>query len=759
MQRELETLIASKILTETEIVDTFALRHTITDGAQTFHDVAPQATFVAQQLVTARAQHNRTTFVLTSNDQLQAYIDIAKAQHVRVIALVFNDTASASIDECYTYDGTFTIERLNSPFLLPLQDGLDVIGDIHGCYEEMITLIEQLGYREQNGLYIHPTNRKLVSVGDVMSRGPQSLRTLQFWLKHIEANVAYMTDSNHGYKIGRWLAGHDVTLLHGDELVEQELALFATEHTTAEVEALKQSLAQLLLNAPSHYVITSNNAPIAIVTHAGIKDHYINKQSKRIDTFCRFGDVDGHDEFGRPIRKAWYNDRTSTTPIIWGHVPHIEPTKRHNTINIDQGVVFGGQLTAFRLPENEFYSINAKQNYVRAADNPITHLQQQRFQHVNTIPYDNGFCVSTKTRSITIGAAAAKKALLQQQTFKLPPLPAYATPPQPAKEAQYIMHPAEVLNYYEKRGVREVVMQQHISGERALIFIAKDRRSAKLFLQSDSIGTITDEHGEAFLLPTMEQELLQHMHAILLEQNYFEHYATKYILFEAIISPFNAYKKSDMLAQQEAATNEIAGRYAELQLAPANDKAIYTTRLQRAVMFEAALHNYSWPVSLNTIKIAPVRLVAHSTESFVNTSMMTQLNFAKALSQNNTLFVEADYKIVDVQTRHDAIQWWEELSMLGHVGVIITPLHTPQKRTHHAFVVYGRDYLRLLYGIDYTNELDSLKKTYAKGALQNSASQHALFEEWVKSFVQYEQAKTLYEYALSLRALQLQQEE
>ena len=51
---------------------------------------------------------------------------------------------------------------------------LDIIGDIHGCYDELQSLINKLGYSFESGLPIHQDGRQLAFVGDAMDRGPAS---------------------------------------------------------------------------------------------------------------------------------------------------------------------------------------------------------------------------------------------------------------------------------------------------------------------------------------------------------------------------------------------------------------------------------------------------------------------------------------------------------------------------------------------------------------------------------------------------------
>ena len=47
----------------------------------------------------------------------------------------------------------------------------DIIGDIHGCFQEFQNLTEKLGYNWSSGLPIHPEQRKLAFVGDITDRG------------------------------------------------------------------------------------------------------------------------------------------------------------------------------------------------------------------------------------------------------------------------------------------------------------------------------------------------------------------------------------------------------------------------------------------------------------------------------------------------------------------------------------------------------------------------------------------------------------
>lgn len=255
---------------------------------------------------------------------------------------------------------------------IEINNGVDIIGDIHGCFDEWLELLRKLGYEKNDrGLYVHPQNRKIVSLGDIMSRGPESIKTMKFFLQHIEAGICYMIDSNHGWKIARWLDGRKVQLRHGDEKVEEEFIQYEKENGKKNTEQLKNELKEILINAPSHYILTENGERKVVCVHAGIREKYIGIESPKIKNFCRYGDVAGIDDKGKPIRKNWFENYKGNLLIVWGHDPKKEPLVINNTINIDQGVVFGGKLTAYRYPENEFVFVHAKKDYSENPDNPL----------------------------------------------------------------------------------------------------------------------------------------------------------------------------------------------------------------------------------------------------------------------------------------------------------------------------------------------------------------------------------------------------
>ena len=81
-----------------------------------------------------------------------------------------------------------------------LNEKIDIIGDIHGHYQQLIRILEKMGYSlNQNKLY-HPENRKLGFVGDFINRGPQSYEVLCLVRSLCESGDAMAVLGNHEFR-------------------------------------------------------------------------------------------------------------------------------------------------------------------------------------------------------------------------------------------------------------------------------------------------------------------------------------------------------------------------------------------------------------------------------------------------------------------------------------------------------------------------------------------------------------------------------
>jgi hypothetical protein len=72
----------------------------------------------------------------------------------------------------------------------------DLIGDIHGHADELLELLDTLGYRKAQGVYRHP-NRQVIFLGDFIDRGPKILEVLEIVRPMIEERAALAVMGNH----------------------------------------------------------------------------------------------------------------------------------------------------------------------------------------------------------------------------------------------------------------------------------------------------------------------------------------------------------------------------------------------------------------------------------------------------------------------------------------------------------------------------------------------------------------------------------
>lgn len=235
----------------------------------------------------------------------------------------------------------------------------DIIGDVHGCYPELLALLEKIDYKPhtESG-YTHPRHRKLVFVGDLTDRGPASLQVIALVTHLVKNKQALYVPGNHCDTLYRWMMGRNVQVKHGLETTVAELKNVSAEERKHTIHAFTK------LVQHSSYYLTLDQSKL-IVAHAGMKTSLFGRQDKEVRKFCLYGDITGKkDADGFPIRGDWAQHYKGKRWIIYGHTPVLKPRQVNRTINIDTGCVFGGSLTALHYPEFKFESVPSSMPYV-----------------------------------------------------------------------------------------------------------------------------------------------------------------------------------------------------------------------------------------------------------------------------------------------------------------------------------------------------------------------------------------------------------
>jgi protein phosphatase len=237
----------------------------------------------------------------------------------------------------------------------------DIIGDVHGCADELVELLGRLGYQiklegsgaERRASTAAPNGRCVFFVGDFVDRGPSSPDVMRIVMAMAERGQALAVIGNHDDKFLRWLSGHEVKLAHGLERTVEQYA--------RESAAFRAATREFLESLPCHAWLETGRLAVA---HAGVKPQMLGRNSPPVRTFCLYGDTSGKlDAYGLPERFNWAADYDGDAMIVYGHTPVEAPAWQGNSVCIDTGCVFGGKLTALRWPERETVSVAAREAY------------------------------------------------------------------------------------------------------------------------------------------------------------------------------------------------------------------------------------------------------------------------------------------------------------------------------------------------------------------------------------------------------------
>jgi len=243
----------------------------------------------------------------------------------------------------------------------------DIIGDVHGCCDELEMLLQKLGYTEGKAqnidplwgdrIYIHPQERKLVFLGDLVDRGPRNLDTMRLARNMVQAGSALCVPGNHEIRLMHKLKGGNINTGYGLEKTLEELNSLPEEQR----KQFSGKMIEFIQGLTSHYVLDDGNLVLA---HAGMREAMHGRSSAKVSEFAMYGETKGEsDIFGLPARYPWIMNYHGSATVVYGHTAVREAQWHNRTLNVDTGCVFGGNLTAWRYPEEEFVFVPSAKIY------------------------------------------------------------------------------------------------------------------------------------------------------------------------------------------------------------------------------------------------------------------------------------------------------------------------------------------------------------------------------------------------------------
>mgnify|MGYP001369300936 CR=1 FL=1 len=671
----------------------------------------------------------------------------------------------------------------------------DIIGDVHGCADELIELFGRLGYaitltgsgEERHAIATTPPGRRAVFVGDLVDRGPNSPDVLRIVMDMVAAGQALAVPGNHDVKLLRYLNSKNVKLTHGIDRTIAQL--------DAEPPPFKTRVKAFLDALVSHAWLESGRLAIA---HAGIKEDMIGRASGTVREFCLYGETSGEtDEFGLPVRYNWAAEYRGATTIVYGHTPVPEAEWLNNTLCIDTGCCFGGKLTALRWPEKEIVSVPARQVYsepirpfghppVRPGVEPPAELSSQA-AHDDLLDLADvlGKRIGTTAlgRSVTIPEANAAAAREVMTRFAISPkwlihLPPTMSPAATSSRDGFLEHPDEAFDYYRQEGVEEVVVEEKHMGSRALLVVCEDAGVARtrFGVVTGETGAIYTRTGRAFFPDTAaSEEMLSRLRGALDAAGFWQRHATRWVLLDAEILPWSA-KAQSLIRQQYAATGAAARAGLDaavglLEAATARgldsgaELARFRARSGQARRYVDAYRRYCWPAhSIADYRVAPFHIL--STEGKVHTDKdhvwhMTELR--RVTEGLEATLLSTPFRVVrlaDSESVAAATQWWCERTGEGGEGMVVKPkdfhVRGPRGLVQPAIKVRGSEYLRIIYGPEYDapENLARLRKRGLGLKRALAAKEFALGCEALERFVAREPLRRVHECVFAILALE-----
>jgi serine/threonine protein phosphatase 1 len=206
-----------------------------------------------------------------------------------------------------------------------------VVGDIHGCYDELEELLEKASFSEED---------RLVCVGDLITKGPKNREVLERFMTDPQFSTVI---GNHDLALRRRWLGEEIDLNSAQKDVHKEL------------KGEKDSYTAYLCTLPFMIDLDTH-----LVVHAGLRPNVeLHSQTTGDLTRIRTLGPDRESDEGTPWYHVYYGDKI----VLFGHWPAPEPRRGKKAIGLDTGCVYGYQLTAYIIETDEFVSVPAQRAY------------------------------------------------------------------------------------------------------------------------------------------------------------------------------------------------------------------------------------------------------------------------------------------------------------------------------------------------------------------------------------------------------------
>jgi protein phosphatase len=311
-----------------------------------------------------------------------------------------------------------------------------------------------------------------------------------------------------------------------------------------------------------------------------------------------------------------------------------------------------------------------------------------------------------------------------------------------------------------------------------VIIVCRDEDVARerFGVVEEGIGICYTRTGRRFFENrALETQFLERVKAAFEASGLRDELRTDWICLDCELMPWSA-KAQELLRQQYAAVGAaarvaLAETVAELQKAAARGLDVsallerYQNRQKMSAQYVDAYRRYCWPVdALDDLKLAPFHLLATEGAVHIDKSHAWHMQTLARLCQaDEALLLATPFRVVDVadqDSQAQGIRWWEELTGRSGEGMVVKPIDfvTRGRRglVQPAIKCRGREYLRIIYGPEYTapENLERLRSRKLATKRSLALREFALGIEALERFVRREPLYRVHECVFGVLALE-----
>lgn len=385
------------------------------------------------------------------------YPDIVKVKNRELNDYVINLTNYKEYQEC----------------ILPSEYDYVIIGDVHGCYEELVLLLEKNGFQIKDGKITHEESRKrILFVGDLVDKGYDVRGVIE--LVHNNLDIIYMVKGNHENFVYKYVKGlTDPKRLPPQEVID---VYFDSEKLFKSDELLKQKFFEVVEKMKPFFKHED-----FVVTHTPCDDKYIAKLGsiaeraqhsivypKEVDYA---GNPQAYEEALYEYFKPFRAQASRSYPFhVFGHVSTKGIAKLYNKINIDTGAVGGGHLTSIIINNNGRHAIakvsSAANERVKKKELKEFFFTMPQKISIETLEgHDKGRVLSAaenKVNFISGTICPADKMVKKDEDKKI------------ILEESTLESLQQGIFYFKNKGIHKLIAQPKYMGSRANIYLFKD---------------------------------------------------------------------------------------------------------------------------------------------------------------------------------------------------------------------------------------------------------------------------------------------